>query len=132
MTLPTQKRVLIVDDDRVTRTIVRKILERAGYAVFESESMADGLRDGEKILPHMILLDWMVGGKTGADFLESKKNIPVLSAIPVIAVSGRTSPFGKSQVLSLGVAGFVGKPVDARILIQKIAMCLKDWTSSAA
>src|SRR5690349_4979687 len=85
--LDNKQYILIVDDDPDARTILNKILDGLG---FPSQSAADGQEALAKInleKPALILLDLMMPGMNGFEFLFRKMAVPQTRYIPVIVVS---------------------------------------------
>ncbi len=67
------KRVLIVDDDPLTRGLVRDFLDRAQYEVGEAVGTTEGLLQAKMHHPHVILLDLMMPGIDGFEVRRSLK-----------------------------------------------------------
>lgn len=80
------KRILVIDDDALARSIYRGLLEEAGYAVSDASDGAAGLamfRSGGWAL---VVLDLFMPGLDGLDALEEMD--PERSGVPVIVISG--------------------------------------------
>jgi CheY-like chemotaxis protein len=81
--------VLLVEDDEALRNVVTKILQRAGYAV---AAAPDGAGATAFLHAHpetaVVLLDMLMPGRDGWDFLARRKRDPALARIPVIITSG--------------------------------------------
>ncbi len=85
--MDSKQYILIVDDDPDARTILNKILDTLG---FPAQSAADGQEALDKIAaqqPALILLDLMMPGMNGFEFLFRKMAVPQTRYIPVIVVS---------------------------------------------
>ncbi len=83
----TAKRVLIVDDDPLTRRLVRDVLTTSGYEVSEGVDGPDGLQKVTTQPPHVILLDLLMPGIDGYEVCRSLKRNPKTREIPVIILT---------------------------------------------
>ena len=72
--------ILVVDDDADTRGLVRRLLERAGYAVREAEDGLAGLRELFAAAPDLVLLDVMMPGLDGWETLERIREVSEVPA----------------------------------------------------
>jgi CheY-like chemotaxis protein len=118
--------VLIVDDDPDFREPLAEILERKGFssmAVGNGRDALDYLRtQAEK--PQLILLNLTMPVMSGWDFLAERHVDPELAAVPVLLVSGVDDL--SQQALSLGVAGYLAKPVEVRILLEVMQRIMRE------
>jgi CheY-like chemotaxis protein len=114
--MPDQKKLLLVEDDALTREAFAHTLERAGYCV---ETAGDGQAALERLcggpLPSCILLDLQMPRMDGRQFRARQLQDPVLAHIPVLVVSGE--PDVPCEAASLGAAGYLQKPVDPEDLL---------------
>ena len=72
---PSKRRVLIVDDSRFQRRILKAMLVGWGYDVVEASSGAEALELVEKKLPDLVISDWMMPGMTGLEFCHAFREI---------------------------------------------------------
>ena len=116
--------VLIVDDDARLREYVRVNLEAEGYLVREAESAEEGLAALEERSPDLILLDVMMPQVDGWEMLRRVQDKHGVGAIPVIMFSGKVDERAVAEAAKRGVQGFIGKPFDARALIESTKQLL--------
>jgi signal transduction histidine kinase/CheY-like chemotaxis protein len=76
--------VLVIDDDEAARYLVRRLLSGTGYQVIETADGSEGVRIARERLPHVILLDFVLGGSTAFDVLDDLRADPRTRKIPVI------------------------------------------------
>jgi CheY-like chemotaxis protein len=89
-------RILVVDDDPAIREIIRMYLEREGHSVRTAANTDEALGAlRNESMPNLMLLDIMMPGDTGWQFLEQLEHDPKLSELPVIAISGLEKPSGQ-------------------------------------
>ncbi len=115
-------RLIVIDDDRVTRLILGRALEQEG---FEVELAEDGLR-AIRILHaspggfDLILLDVLMPDMDGYDLLRYLKADPALSRIPVVMVSALDDISSVVRCLELGADDYITKPFDPVLLLARI------------
>lgn len=110
----TSPRVLVVDDDDVSRYVVRRALEGTPYELLEASGGQEGLVRAERDRPDVILLDLMMPDLSGFDVLDRLKSQPGTKDIPVIVHSARALTDAERARLSRVATGLVVKDPDAR------------------
>jgi len=126
----TALQILLVDDEPFMRRLVRSLLRDLGCArVFEAENGADGLKtieeQGECI--GLVICDLQMPVMDGFEFvrrLRAHDDLYRLS-LPVLILSGRRDAEGVRNALSLGIHGFVLKPVSRQGLRERIVAALQ-------
>lgn len=76
--------LLVIDDDEVSRYLIKKHLEGTSFRVIEAENGGDGVRLARELLPQVILLDFVMPGMSAFDVLDELKRDPSTRKIPVI------------------------------------------------
>jgi serine phosphatase RsbU (regulator of sigma subunit) len=116
--------VLAIDDDRLVRTAIRRILERSGYHVREAADGSAGLLELRAETPDAVLLDLRMPGTDGLDVLSTI--VAESPETPVLVVSGESTLSDVVQALRRGAWDFVSKPVqDSQILLSAVARGLE-------
>ncbi|HEX3157557.1 MAG TPA: response regulator [Gemmatimonadaceae bacterium] len=106
---PRAPTVLVVEDDAASRALMRRMLERAGYAVSEAADGQDAIERLRESTPSLILLDLHMPRMDGFAFLEARRAHDAWKAIPVVVVSARSvtpqdrERLGATEVLEKGV-----------------------------
>ena len=80
--------ILIIDDDRMFREVVRMRLKAAGYQTFVAANAQEGWEQARQHRPDVVLLDLVMPEADGVEFLRRLRGDPALAATPVIVVSG--------------------------------------------
>ncbi len=112
-------RVLVVDDDPLTREAMRQALAEVGYAVDVAADGGEALALLRRGRPHdLVLLDLFMPGVDGWQFLEQRKRDPALAAVPVVVVSA-ADPC-QARALALGAADHLQKPVEPASVAEKV------------
>ena len=81
--------VLIVEDDAAARGLLARALGGAGLEVLEAADGRAALDLVRQHTPQLILLDLMMPGMDGFEFLEAIRGLPALAAVPVIVITGK-------------------------------------------
>jgi len=118
--LAVPKRVIIVDDDRDLRDMLRMRLEQAGY---EAQVAANGLRLISSLhvdRPDIILLDVMMSWIDGFELCQALKKNPEFTNIPVFFISARTDPTDVAKGRACGCTDYFTKPLDLKHLVSRI------------
>ena len=106
MSLP---QVLIVDDDRLLRMIVRDALDGVDCTIRETDSGEAALAIIKENATAVVLLDLIMPGKSGLQILKELKDIPLRTRI--IVLSGLDSEALVRQAMDDGAHGFLNKPI---------------------
>ncbi|MDR7544870.1 MAG: response regulator [Armatimonadota bacterium] len=121
-------RVLVVDDQPPNLTLVRRVLQPAGFEVSEARSGAEALALAQETQPDLILLDMHLPDLHGLDVLRKLRENPRSAAIRVLAMSALAAPEDREAWLQAGCLGTVEKPINVRTFPQEIAA----WLPGAA
>lgn len=114
------RRILVVDDSRLQRHILAKMLRRWGFAVTEAESGEAALEICSRDRPEMVLSDWMMPGMTGLDFCRAFRDLTSDGYGYFILLTSKTDKADVAQGLDAGADDFLSKPVDADELRARI------------
>jgi len=120
------KRIIIVDDDRDLREMLRMRLQLAG---FEVRVAANGLRLISSLRldrPDLILLDVMMSWIDGFELCQALKQNPDLAQIPVFFISALASKKDIERGLACGADRYLTKPLDLDQLIMDIRALLEE------
>jgi DNA-binding response OmpR family regulator len=116
--------VLIVDDDEVIRTLLRLTLPTEGFDIVEAESGDHALALVDGHTPALVLLDWRMPGRSGAEVLqELKRRYP---GTPVIVLTAEPETPNRKQAEELGADVFVTKPFSPLQLLATIERLLPE------
>ena len=121
--MPTA-RILVVDDDRLLRQMVRNLLEGADCAVAEAVDGADGLAQAAALQPDLILLDVMMPNVDGYTACSRLKADPATQAIPVIFLTASADPSLNRRAYVLGAVACLTKPFRREALVAVVQTTL--------
>ena len=117
------KKILVAEDDEVTRQLMCRTLERQGYEVLTAE---DGLQAYDFALiqrPDLIITDVSMPGADGAHFVRRVRDTEEIAQTPIIVTTG----FGTGSAtftLTIGADAYEPKPVDPESLIATVRRLL--------
>ena len=104
-------RICYVEDDEDIQRIVRMSLERIGKMTVElvtDPMVAIGAITSFK--PDLVMLDWMMPGMDGPTLFRKMKQLPEVSALPVVFITAKATQRDMDELIALGAAGTISKP----------------------
>jgi len=117
---PKEKTVLIADDDKLTREMLKEILTNNGFRVLLA---ADGMEAYKEIVasrPQVVLTDKVMPNFDGFQLIKLIKAIHDLRSIPVILISDKTTDEDEAKLFELGFFDFMSKPIKAVTLVSRV------------
>ena len=109
--------ILLVDDDEGIRSLVKKYLNENSFLVTTSDSAENASEKVKIIKFDLIILDIMMSGKSGLDFINDHKNN---LDTPIILLTARGEASERVEGLELGADDYLAKPFEPRELILRI------------
>jgi len=127
-----RRKVLIIDDVAVNRTVITELLSRLGFDIIEAANGAEGLAKAQSERPALIVTDIVMPGMDGLEATRRLRQTPGLTNVPIIAVTASPSGIDEKKSLAAGVNAFLPKPVDfGRLLAQIRTLLNLEWTYAA-
>ena len=111
--------VLYIDDSQDNILVVQRLFKRKCPDVQLHTAMTgrDGIRAASDAQPALILLDNRLPDTSGEQVLRELAATPATAAIPVVILSGDSSPVTVNELLAAGAADFLAKPFDIQELL---------------
>src|SRR5439155_7233798 len=110
-------RICYVEDDEDIQRIVRVSLERIGKMTVEVVSDPMVAIDAiSAFKPDLVMLDWMMPGMDGPTLFRKMKQLPEVSALPVVFISAKATQRDMAELIALGAAGTISKPFSSKDL----------------
>lgn len=117
--------ILIVDDDRITRTTLTKVLEKAGYHISAVESGEKAIEYCIDQLPDLVLLDVMMPGLDGYDTCKALRTIADYNLLPILILTGLDDIKSIDKAFQAGSTDFITKPFNWPLLLQRVRYALR-------
>ena len=118
-------KILIIDDERLVRLTLRKILERAGYEVIEAANGSEGIKRHQEEPADLIITDIIMPEKEGLEtIIELRQRQPTLKII-AISGGGRAGPESYLEMArQFGAEHVFEKPFSPKEVLATIKDCL--------
>ena len=117
--------VLVVDDDDFQRQVLSSILTSEHYSVSFATSGEAALDVIQHKRPDLILMDILMPGMDGIEATRQIKTDPVMSAVPIIIISGQNQRETVLECIAKGASDYIVKPYNKATLISKIQDAVK-------
>ncbi len=117
--------ILIIEDEVAIRDMIRFSLPTQEFTMFEAESTLQAEKKLADQIPDIIVLDWMLPGKSGIDFIRWLKQQPLLQDIPIIMLTAKAEEENKIKGLETGADDYITKPFSPSELIARIKTILR-------
>jgi signal transduction histidine kinase len=120
-TLPTDSRIMIVEDAPANIQALTTILRERGYRISVATNGRQALEALAKVRPDLILLDVLMPDMDGFETCTRIKASPEWRDIPIIFLTGKTGTDDIVRGFELGAVDYVGKPFHAHELLARVA-----------
>ena len=119
--------ILVVDDERMSRSLLVRALENGGFACRQATSGEEALRTIEERPPALVLLDYAMPGINGAELCRRLRAHAdsAVAQLPIIMLTGMAGEEQEVFCLEAGASDFVTKPVNAAVLSARIGTQLR-------
>ena len=113
----TGKKILIVDDEKVTNNLIRTLVEKQGYTALSAFTAREAMNIVKREEPDLIILDFVLPDMSGVDVcLEIRKT----NDAPILFLSSKTEEVSKIVALSVGGDDYITKPFLPGELVARI------------
>ena len=117
--------ILVIEDEAAIRDMLCFSLRHSGFACEAVSDAEQGLKWLGKQQPDLILLDWMLPGMDGIEFIRRLRANEYLADIPVIMLTAKGESEDKVKGLSVGADDYVNKPFSPPELIARMKAVLR-------
>lgn len=122
---PMATDLLIIEDEKAIREMIRFAFQREGYEVLEAADATEAMNILANHRPDMMIVDWMLPDVSGIDLIRRFRRDEVLRDIPVIMLTARGEEGDKVKGLESGADDYMTKPVAIRELSARIKALLR-------
>lgn len=117
--------ILVVDDDKSMRMLLRVALEQEGYQVLEAEDSATCLAAYQRQQPDAILLDAIMAGMDGFACCSKLRSFPGSDRIPILMLTVLDEPEAVEQAFAAGATDYITKPINWAVLRHRLRRLLQ-------
>ena len=121
----SQKIILLVEDELAIREMMKFAFVNSQYQLIEAEDAEQALLLIIKNKPDLILLDWMLPGINGIEFVKRLKQDPSNHEIPIIMLTARGEEVDRIRGFDVGIDDYVTKPFSPKELLARIKAVLR-------
>ena len=122
--------ILVVDDEYMSRCLLRLTLARAGFTVMEAIDSLDALDKLNRTCPDLVLLDVMMPQMDGYEVCRKLRNNDMTKKLPVVMLSAMTDIVSINRGIESGTTEYLKKPITAEELIYHVSRLLNISISS--
>lgn len=108
---PKQKTILVVDDDESVLSFLSFSLKSEGFTVMAAQDAEVALKQLEKTIPDLILLDIMLPKMDGFAMCRKIKSNPKTMKVPVLFITAYAEPNSLKTATEAGAQGLIEKPI---------------------
>ncbi|HEY4037963.1 MAG TPA: EAL domain-containing protein, partial [Burkholderiaceae bacterium] len=112
--------ILIADDDKATRVLLRRVMEREGYRVVAAETGAEAVRLCQSVAADLILLDFIMPELDGVDACAQIRTLERYKATPVLMITSLDDDASIQRALVCGASDYITKPILLPVLRQRV------------
>ncbi len=120
-----QSRILVVDDDPLTRLVITSTLEQDGFTVAEAESGEIALSIFISQPFGMVLLDVLMPGIDGFTTCARLREMPAAMGVPIVMITALEDETSIRRAYSTGATDFITKPLNTFILAHRVRYILR-------
>jgi two-component system phosphate regulon response regulator PhoB len=118
-------RVLVVEDEAAIAELVAINLRHAGYEVSIASDAASAVQSVDRVLPDLVLLDWMLPGQSGLALAKAWRAEVRTKGLPIIMLTARAEEGDKLAGLDGGADDYLTKPFSPKELLARIRAVLR-------
>jgi DNA-binding response OmpR family regulator len=117
--------VLVVEDERKLRDLVRSYLERAGFTVLSTDSGAEAITLASTSALDLVILDLGLPDVPGETVARELRATPGTGATPILMLTAKSAEEDRIRGLELGADDYVTKPFSPRELVLRVQAILR-------
>src|SRR5690606_9153102 len=121
--MTAQHKVLVVEDEPVIRTALRRLLERHNYLVAEAGSVKDAVEQHKMDEFDIVISDLRLPGAPGTDLIKSTRT-------PVLIMTSYSSLRSAIDSMKMGAVDYISKPFEHEEMLETVAHIIKERASS--
>jgi type IV pilus assembly protein PilB len=113
-------RVLVTDDEPITRMLVKLLLEREQFEVLEAANGRDAVEIAIRERPDLLMIDLNMPEMDGYEAIGRVRREMSLAMMPILVLTSEEGPGVERRVLELGADDYIIKPFDPEVLLSRV------------
>jgi two-component system phosphate regulon response regulator PhoB len=118
-------KILIVDDEEAIRQMLAFALQGEGYECKQAANITEAQAHMSRERPDLILLDWMLPGISGVDFVRRIRRDTRLNQVPILMLTAKADEADKIRGLDSGADDYITKPFSTREMLARVRATLR-------
>lgn len=115
-----RRRVLIADDEPITRTLIKRLLVRESFEVIEAQNGDEAVALATRERPDLVLLDLNMPIMDGYETIHHLRHDTALTGLPIIVLTAEDGQTIERRVLTMGADDYMIKPFEAPVLLARV------------
>ena len=116
----TPTRVLVTDDEPITRMLMKLLLEREKFEVLEATNGREAVETATRERPDLLLIDLNMPEMDGYEAIARLRRDFSLATLPIVVITSEEGPGVERRVLQLGADDYIVKPFDPAVLVSRV------------
>ena len=117
--------VMVIEDEEALSLLLSYNLQKEGYQVATVNNGLNAVSEVERLLPSVIILDWMLPEISGVEICKLIRSKPDIKNIPIIMLTAKSQEEDKIKGLSAGADDYVTKPFSVPELMARVKTNLR-------
>ncbi|CAH1387907.1 diguanylate cyclase [Candidatus Nitrotoga sp. M5] len=109
-------RILVVEDDYATTSVLKRLLTKAGHAVATAENGVEAVSMLDKFIPQLIITDWHMPKMNGIEFCKALRSNELWRNVTVFVMMNQESSDRIEEIFEVGASDYLIKPVNSKAL----------------
>jgi CheY-like chemotaxis protein len=115
-----RQRVLVTDDEPITRMLVKLLLEKSQFEVLEAANGRDAVEIATRERPDLVLIDLNMPEMDGYEAIARMRRDLSLATMPILVLTSEEGPGVERRVLELGADDYIMKPFNPDVLLSRV------------
>ncbi len=120
-----QKKILVVDDDLITRKTLVKILKKSGYEILEADNGSVAITIFNEHKPDLVLMDVIMPVMDGYEACAKLREVIDYQSLPILMLTGLSDVDSVDKAFDAGATDFITKPINWSLLEQRVRYALR-------
>lgn len=128
----SRRRVVIAEDEQITRLLLKRVLERENFTVIEAVNGDEAVALITRERPDLVLLDLNMPIMDGYEAIHHLRHNPSLAGLPIIVLTAEDGQTVERRVLTMGADDYMVKPFEGPVLLSRVNAVFSRLRMSAA